>query len=312
MKNCHGVKTDIQKLESWASIFTNPEELAATVTKHLVFNRVAIKADIAAIEADWANDLYKKAGTDLADLLVLSLGPFKNQNCWVEAYGRGVGKPISSCPDDKEKDGLLCYPKCREGYYGVGPVCWEYCPSDFRDDGAFCYKPDSYGRGAGSIHECENCEKWGLLWYPKCRTNFHNVACCVCSPDCPSGMTDIGISCAKGSYGRTAGTPLTCKSDEEYDAGLCYPPCENGANGVGPVCWGNCPAGTEKCGGALCLTPDQDCSSYIAKDIGDILKAAIAIALGSASGTLIDLSKITGDYLFPTCPAWNQTFNFTY
>ena len=125
-------------------------------------------------------------------------------------------------------------------------------------------------------------------------------------------MTDIGISCAKGSYGRTAGTPLTCKSDEEYDAGLCYPPCEHSANGVGPVCWGNCPEGTEKCGGALCLTPDQNCSSYIVKDIGDVFKAAIAFALGSASGAVIDLSKITGDYLFPTCPAWNQTFNFTY
>ena len=69
-------------------------------------------------------------------------------------------------------------------------------------------------------------------------------------------MTDIGISCAKESYGRTAGTPLTCAPGEEYDAGLCYPPCDYGADGVGPVCWGNCPAGTVECGGALCLTPD--------------------------------------------------------
>ena len=46
------------------------------------------------------------------------------ETCWVKAYGRGVGKPISSCPADKEKDGLLCYPLCRDGYNGVGPVCW--------------------------------------------------------------------------------------------------------------------------------------------------------------------------------------------
>ena len=46
------------------------------------------------------------------------------ESCWVEAYGRGVGKPITSCPADKEKDGALCYPLCRDGYNGVGPVCW--------------------------------------------------------------------------------------------------------------------------------------------------------------------------------------------
>ena len=46
------------------------------------------------------------------------------ETCWVLAYGRGVGVPISTCPDDKEKDGALCYPLCRDGYDGVGPVCW--------------------------------------------------------------------------------------------------------------------------------------------------------------------------------------------
>ena len=39
------------------------------------------------------------------------------------------------------------------------------------------------------------------------------------------------------AYGRGVGTPLTCASDEEYDAGLCYEPCDEGYNGVGPVCW---------------------------------------------------------------------------
>lgn len=39
------------------------------------------------------------------------------------------------------------------------------------------------------------------------------------------------------AYGRGVGTPLSCASDEEYDAGLCYTPCNEGYNGVGPVCW---------------------------------------------------------------------------
>jgi hypothetical protein len=33
-------------------------------------------------------------------------------------------------------------------------------------------------------------------------------------------------------------TPDTCPADKaDYDAGLCYPDCEVGYNGVGPVCW---------------------------------------------------------------------------
>ena len=43
------------------------------------------------------------------------------------AYGRGVGTPISECRGDQVKSGLLCYPKCRSGYSGVGPVCWQSC-----------------------------------------------------------------------------------------------------------------------------------------------------------------------------------------
>ena len=72
------------------------------------------------------------------------------------AYGRGIGKPISACPSDKEKSGLLCYPKCRSGYHGVGPVCWQSCGGFGRDDGAFCAKPSSYGRGVGRS-PCTGC-----------------------------------------------------------------------------------------------------------------------------------------------------------
>ena len=182
-------------------MFAEPEKLAKIIGKHLIFGLSDITKDFSALKSDWANKQFYNAGKDLAALISIAIGPVTSDGndttagCWKQAYGRGVGKAISACPSDKEKDGALCYPYCRDGYYGVGPVCWQDCPSGFRNDGAYCYKPDSYGRGAGSIHKCDGCEKWGALWYPKCRENFHNVACCVCSPDCPEGMTDIGISC---------------------------------------------------------------------------------------------------------------------
>ena len=74
-------------------------------------------------------------------------------------------------------------------------------------------------------------------------------------------MTDIGVSCHKDSYGRTAGDPMQCSPDEDYDAGLCYPKCDHGADGVGPVCWGHCPPNTTECGGTLCLENGTTCSS---------------------------------------------------
>lgn len=148
-----------------------------------------------------------------------------------------------SCAPDEDKVGPLCFPKCKDGYTGVGPVCWQDCPDDFRDDGAFCAKPSAYGRGAGypwqfgdpldslkpAKKRCEKahdqgCEKDGAIYYPKCKRGYRAFGCCTCSPACEDGMTDIGVSCAKKSYGRGVGrdpeayqrsgglAPLACTS----------------------------------------------------------------------------------------------------
>lgn len=127
------------------------------------------------------------------------------QSCWKQAYGRGAGSFLNSCLEGNELNGALCYPICRQGYYGVGPVCWQACPPGFPDDGAFCRKPDAYGRGAGYVlwqegrcnsdNPAYGCERYGLIWYPRCRPSFHNEGCCICSPDCPPESTDIGVSC---------------------------------------------------------------------------------------------------------------------
>ena len=193
-------------------------------------------------------------------------------------YGRGAGN-VPSCRDDEDKNGALCYPKCRSGYYGVGPVCWKGCAGFGRDDGAFCAKPGPYGRGAGrspctgcsgctgcgwggcsgcsgcsscSTSHCRDSEQVnGLLCYPKCRAGFHNVGCCICSPNCPSGFTDIGVSCAKPSYGRSAGRiPSSCGAGKELNGALCYPKCREGFHNVG------------------CCICSPTCPSYLSTDIG--------------------------------------------
>jgi len=62
----------------------------------------------------------------------------------------------NTCPPDKpELDAGLCYERCREGFRGVGPVCWartvgigvgkpiglEPCPSGWNNDGLICRQP---------------------------------------------------------------------------------------------------------------------------------------------------------------------------
>ena len=131
---------------------------------------------------------------------------------WTEA----IAEDDPKCEPKWAKDGALCYPECKVGYKGVGPVCWQSCAPGFRDDGDYCAKPKPYGRGAcypwkagdkpfsldDARKRCnkdhpQGCEKHGAIIYPKCKEGFHATGCCVCSPNCPLGQTDIGVSCAK-------------------------------------------------------------------------------------------------------------------
>lgn len=241
----------------------------------------------------------------------LSLGGI----CWKRTYGRGVGTIPGSCSFDQQKQGLLCYQKCRSGYHGFLNTCAQDCPSRFRDDGLFCFKPQPYGRGGGypwkfgdplndsrMYQRCERdhgrgrCEKWGAVVYPKCATGFHAAGCCVCSPNCINGMTDIGISCAKKTYTRQTILP-SCGSNKEYDAGLCYTRCSRGYNGVGPVCWGTCPSNYPVQCGMACATSSSACASAISSQVLSVLEVvgdiALAVGTGGAGNAAKAAAKIS-------------------
>jgi len=234
--------------------------------------------------------------------------------CWLKSSGRGVGKPLSTCPAGPEQNSLLCYPVCNTGYTGVGPLCWQTCPDGFTDTGADCLKPASYGRGAGyallALSQCQSdnpqgCEQNGLLYYPLCAANFHNVGCCVCSPNCPAGWTDIGVSCQKGSYGRGAGIPLVCAAGQEEDTGLCYTPCSSGYQGIGPVCWASCPSGMTACG-AMCVAGAEECADKMLQIGTDALTIAASLVGGDEDPDLDfeDVEAVTelvDDLVIPIC-----------
>ena len=115
-------------------------------------------------------------------------------SCWKDSFGRGAGYFRSYCPPGMENDAGLCYEECEAGYYGVGPVCWQYCPEDHTDIGLFCWKPSawdscpndmanafwscvkgSYGRGGGTIPECNPGDDAEGLCYEKCPAGYNGV-----------------------------------------------------------------------------------------------------------------------------------------
>lgn len=241
--------------------------------------------------------------------------------CWKDSYGRGVGQVPSACPSGWERTGadLLCYPKCKAGFKGVGPVCWQDCPANFRNDGAMCAKPAAYGRGAGfpwvfgdplsdagMFKRCEaangrgNCEKNGAVVYPKCKTGFRNVGCCVCSPSCPAGMVDTGTSCIKQSEGRGVGKGATCAVGTEQDlaGGLCYPQCKQGSAGVGPVCWSSCPKDFPVNCGAACGVNQASCAFAILEQVQlsteVVLNVALLVTTAGAGNAGIKAAKLGG------------------
>lgn len=177
-------------------------------------------------------------------------------------YGRLVGIVPTQCKYGDENSNGLCYPKCKSGFSGDGPLCWnnlkEYgrgagkiptdCGAGKERDGGLCYpvckkdyhgvgpvcwanKAKSYGRGVGTIPS--------NIFTGRCPSGKENNAG-LCYRKCNSGYYGSGPVCwlNQPSYGRGAGKVANeCGDNKENDGGLCYPKCKAGYNGIGPMCW---------------------------------------------------------------------------
>jgi hypothetical protein len=140
---------------------------------------------------------------------------------------RVIGAPILSltpftCPKNKpDLDAGLCYEKCREGYHGVGPVCWadthnrgvgtpvlpEDCPPGYTVDSALtCSKPVQCST------YCDGNWSWsdGGFCHTKCEGGL-------------LGRLDKGGQCTKVSDIPKGEDPSNYYTDKKD--GLCYKPC---------------------------------------------------------------------------------------
>jgi hypothetical protein len=232
-------------------------------------------------------------------LLMISAGLAEKEFCWRDSETRGVGKIPSACPEGQDRIGLLCYSKCEPHMQRAGFDCHSTCPPGMRDDGLFC-RAAEYGIGGGypwkfgdpafnydrAGDRCEadhgrgNCEKDGLIWYPKCKPGETKIGL-ICRPPVPDcaklGLNPgIDLSCAKKiAIGHPV--PGVCAPGEQADAGLCYPACKPGSKGIGPVCWDGAPPGWVECGmGAA--KDSKTCASIVFNQVASVGKLAMTIA----------------------------------
>ncbi|MDP3170170.1 MAG: hypothetical protein Q8M91_07490 [Polaromonas sp.] len=225
----------------------------------------------------------------------------RQQYCYRQSYGRGVGIPLSTCGSGSEKDGLLCYPSCPGGYHGVGPVCWESCPAGYTDTGALCTQGAESRKLKFESADCPHgFHNMGAScyrpWPPKSISMSH-MTCPAgmsrkggfCYDACPPGFTNTGTSCysgpktkAKKTTTRTAGKPMQCEAGRDQDAGLCYGQCKTDFHGVGPVCWENCPAGKTACGAGCASSTSQCASSTANMVIAPLMLASNILSAGAS------------------------------
>ena len=104
-----------------------------------------------------------------AIVILLIINYFPREHFSIGGYeivNIGPGFNEITCKPGRELDAGLCYPQCRAGYKGVGPVCWaetenigigtviglEDCPDGWRNDGLTCYQPIT---GGGCSTHCD-------------------------------------------------------------------------------------------------------------------------------------------------------------
>ena len=146
--------------------------------------------------------------------------------CWVDTYGRGTGRDAD-------------WESCGDGY-DVGGTCWTHnyktswgsvgCTGGrgFRIQGYDdCYTSDfpyvskNIGARARTCNADEDRD--GVSCYPKCKSGYHAVGCCLCEPD--GGNTKKWLK--DRQY---------CADDEEMKDGFCYKKCKPGFNAGVTIC----------------------------------------------------------------------------
>ena len=72
--DCQGMQGDIDRIEKWAAIFSDPSALVKVVTTNVIKNFSAISKEITQTMSDVGSGNMYNSGEDIADIMVLTLG----------------------------------------------------------------------------------------------------------------------------------------------------------------------------------------------------------------------------------------------
>jgi hypothetical protein len=163
----------------------------------------------------------------------------------------GPGKPLTSCNDNQEKGGALCYPKCKDGFSSDGATqCYKNPPPHWPGTTTLTHlqhKTHYSGPGKPLTHCNADQDKGGALCYPKCRDGYKSDGVAICYGQCPAGSVDVGALCRDGcreGYHDVAGVCWENTPAGSVNVGaLIRDGCRAGFRDVAGVCWGSCPGG---------------------------------------------------------------------
>ena len=168
--------------------------------------------------------------------------------------------------------------RCPNGYYkhSALSICLKRCPSGYNNSGGFCVRPEEKRE--------RTCPSGYFMKDWKCRKNcpqYYNYV--AAGGLCKRNLVIKGVEAMtckagerkKGARCYPANAP--CYGGEEQDAGLCYPTCNSGFYGVGPVCWGKCSSSQVHCG-AACATSTSVCVEKVATMVVDTFMLAVNVA----------------------------------
>ncbi|MDQ2949026.1 MAG: hypothetical protein M3Y27_24315 [Acidobacteriota bacterium] len=209
--------------------------------------------------------------------------------CWKDSAVRGAGAIPTGCKAGQTNESGLCYTSCPAGMTGVGPVCWSQCPSGYTDMGAVCHINLPLTVAASWVCT-EHWPDWlggGCRWSDTtCPAGYTNAGlfCALSARSTPAGFSGTYLDPMKNTATRGAGIiPQGCNAGNEYNAGLCYPPCQNGYYGVGPVCWSHAPKTWAECGMGAADTATT-CATTIFGQVTSVLQLAAFVATLGSSG----------------------------
>ena len=75
LHDCVGMKRDFARVEKWAQIFKSPTKLAEKAVKNVWKHLPQVQKDVKSIMKGAAHDRFREVGWEVADILVVALGP---------------------------------------------------------------------------------------------------------------------------------------------------------------------------------------------------------------------------------------------